>query len=61
MMLTASTTAKGHSPRVSAPQAMDVAVRPAEQAVSMRVHGPYRPSAKERRPDAIESDEPVAA
>ncbi len=43
-----------------APHATEVAVRPAEQAVSMSIHGPCSPSAKERRPDAMDWDEPVA-
>eukprot|EP00962_Isochrysis_galbana_P061106 scaffold36275_cov154-Isochrysis_galbana.AAC.14 len=39
---------------------MLVAVRPAEQAVSISVHGPWRPRANERRPEAMDCELPVA-
>eukprot|EP00962_Isochrysis_galbana_P061133 scaffold36275_cov154-Isochrysis_galbana.AAC.41 len=50
-----------HSLSWSARSAAWFAANAAEHAVSYDTHGPCRPSAKDKRPDAIDSEAPVAA
>jgi hypothetical protein len=59
LRLTLLTSADGHSPARTAAAAVCTTTWPEEQAVSRETHGPCSPSAKERRPHAMEMVSPV--
>ena len=58
---TAATKAALHREEKRASRLARAATRADEHAVSNEAHGPCNPSAYERRPEAIDTDEPVAA